>query len=89
MTLLHLLTSYERRILPETVFTNRDFCPREENSALGKQFMIIIHECISALILCLKSVVSDNSSALTGFHTGFFAGGGEVIVKVVVVYVSY
>ena len=25
----------------------------------------------------------------TGFHTGFFAGGGEVIVKVVVVYVSY
>ena len=26
---------------------------------------------------------------VSGFHTGFFAGGGEVIVKVVVVYVSY
>ena len=26
---------------------------------------------------------------IAGFHTRFFAGGGEVIVKVVVVYVSY
>ena len=35
VTLLPLLISYEWIILPETVFTSRDLCPREGNSALG------------------------------------------------------
>ena len=33
-------------------------------SASPRQAVHDIHECISALILCLKSVVSDNSSAI-------------------------
>ena len=39
---------------------------------------------------CVLDDVKSRVIFKPGFHTGFFAGGGgEVIVKVVVVYVSY
>ena len=51
-------------LLPLLTFTSGEFFPKPFSPAETSALEHDIHECISALILCLKSVVGDNSSAL-------------------------